>query len=125
MGERKPTDIGLALHDHVVRTAHSSVGPRPRISKSSAKKMSDVEISARIIEQSPTSFLVMVTSAAASDGDEDSAADLRTAEARTRREAERMRDALIGQTVEAIERRGHNVVRVKRTAVRQASARTD
>src|SRR5690349_9534012 len=81
----------------------AGIGAPRRACASGLSRMSDVEISARIIEQSPTSFLVMVTSAAAAEGDEDSATDLRTAEARTRREAERMRDALIGQTVEAIE----------------------
>ena len=80
--------------------------------------MSEVVIWARVIEQAPTSYLVIVSSAAASEGDEDSATDLRTAEASTKGEAERMRDALVGQTVEAIEGRGHNVVRVHRTSLR-------
>ena len=79
---------------------------------------SDVVVWARVIQQGPNSFLVVVSSAAAHEGDEDSATDLRTAEARTKIEAESMRDALVGQTVEAIESRGHNVVRVHRAESR-------
>jgi hypothetical protein len=81
--------------------------------------MSDLIVWARIVKQGPTSFLVLVSTAAVKDGEEDSATDLRTSEARTKGEAEQMRDALIGQTVEAAERRGHNVVRVRRTSTSQ------
>jgi hypothetical protein len=78
--------------------------------------MSDLIVWARIVRQSPTSFLILVSTAAVKGGEEDSASDLRTSEARTKGEAEQMRDALIGQTVEAAERRGHNVTRVHRTS---------
>ena len=87
--------------------------------------MSELVIWARIIEQSPTSYLVMVSSAAAHEGDEDSATDLRTSEARTQGEAERMRDALVGQIVEAIERRGHTVVRVSRVSASKLKHRLE
>jgi len=63
----------------------------------------------------------MVSSAAANEGEEDSASDLLTAEARSMSQAESMRDALIGQIVEAAERRGHSVIRVHRVAPGQAS----
>jgi len=77
--------------------------------------MADLVISARIIQQARRSFLVMVNSSAVKKGDEDSASDLLTAEADTRKRAEECRDALVGQAVEAAERRRHNVVRVDRS----------
>jgi hypothetical protein len=77
--------------------------------------MSDLIISARIIQHGPRAFIVMVSSAAAEPGGEDSASDLLTAEVDTKRRAEECRDALIGQAVEAADRRGHNIVRVDRS----------
>ena len=77
--------------------------------------MSDLVISARIVQQSPRSFLVLVNSAAVNKGEEDSASDLLTAEVDTQGRARECRDALIGQAVEAAQRRGHSVVRVDRT----------
>ena len=80
--------------------------------------MSDLVIWARIIQQSPRAFLVLVSSAALTEGEEDSATDLLTAEADTHGRAEACRDALIGQAVDAAERRGHNIVRVHRVESR-------
>jgi hypothetical protein len=76
--------------------------------------LSDLIIWARIVPAGRTGYLVVVSSAAAREGEEASATDMRTVEARSKGEAENMRDALIGQVVQAIERRGHNVLRVHR-----------
>jgi hypothetical protein len=77
--------------------------------------VSDLIISARIIQHGPSTFLVLVSSAAVNRGDEDSASDLLTVEVDSKARAEDCRHSLVDKAVEAAERRGHKVLKVDRS----------
>lgn len=77
--------------------------------------MAKLLVSARIIEQSPEQFLVIVSTSPAEPSDASLTTDLETVEAATREQAEGERRRLISVVIDRLERRGHSVFRVMRT----------
>jgi hypothetical protein len=78
--------------------------------------MANLVIWARIVEQAAGQYLVIVSTAKAAQADSDTSTDLRTVEARTYKEAEGLRDNLIGVVARTALSRGHEVVKVNREA---------
>lgn len=73
--------------------------------------MSELAVFARLVEHSPTHYIVVVSTA--STDDDRTHTDLRLADAPSRAEAEALRKRMVGEVVDRLLRRGDQVSHVR------------
>jgi hypothetical protein len=84
--------------------------------------MADLVIIALLVEESPSHFVLVVSSAGATPLDTDTHTDVEIADEETRKDAEATRRRLVGVIADRAMRRGDSVQRVRwiQSAARQA-----